>query len=162
MLLAENDWFIAISKFRGLLENAYRGTVFGGPDGTVAPLPAALGGDPTQWPVLQATVGLYSAFFTLLRSKAHFLLLPETIVTTLKDSGRVYVSETIPAGTPVDAAGAESASSELGTVELRIPTASQRLAEAGLAAGSSGFPRKTTRFWSRSTTRWCTRCSAWW
>lgn len=135
MLLVESDWFLAISKFRGLLENAYRGTVFGGPDGTVAPLPDALGGDPAKWPVLKATVGLYSAFFTLLRSKAHFLMLPETIVATLKDSGRVYVSETIPAETPLDASGAEVANSELGTVELRIPTASQRLAEAGYVFG---------------------------
>jgi hypothetical protein len=53
--MADSDWFFPIVKLRGIFETANKGTVFGGPVRTVAPLPNKLGGDETWWPALQAS-----------------------------------------------------------------------------------------------------------
>jgi hypothetical protein len=93
-----NDWFISIETIR----EAFETNVFRTP-GTIAKLPNALGGDPKRSDALRRTLvlGPYlvvnkDAFFELLWSKAHFLMLPKPIVTFLRDSSRVSVTEALP------------------------------------------------------------------
>jgi hypothetical protein len=128
-----SDWFLPIDMVRRSFESGYRGTVFAGPVGTVTPLPAALGGDPNWWPALQAVVTVSKdAFFELLRQKAHFLMLPKTIVTTLKDTTRLQFFE--------DSAGELGAGRtdwdpETDQASIHVPGASPALVRA---AGSLG------------------------
>lgn len=103
--MANDRWatatFETVGKVVHAFESIYTRTVFArvhgleaGPVGTLAPLPDALGGDQKWWPALQAVVTVSKdSFFELLRAKAHFLVLPETIVTTMKETSRVQLFE---------------------------------------------------------------------
>jgi hypothetical protein len=136
-----SGWFGPIDLIRKSLESGYKGTVFAGLAADrgpaappVSPLPDGLGGDDKEWLGLAAAAAASrDSFFELLRMKAHFLLLPTTIITTLKDSGRVYLSEMLPAGAPAGALGATSSDSSAGTVQMVVPGASNGLAQAGYA-----------------------------
>ena len=93
-----NGWFISIETIR----EAFETDVFSKP-GTIAKLPNALGGDPKRADALRRrlVLGPYlvvnkDAFFELLWSKAHFLMLPKPMVMFLKSSGRVSVTEALP------------------------------------------------------------------
>ena len=103
--MANDRWatatFEAVGNVVHAFESIYTRTVFArvhgleaGPVGTLAPLPDALGGDEKRRPALQAVVTVSKdSFFELLRAKAHFLMLPETIVTTMKETSRVKLFE---------------------------------------------------------------------
>ena len=136
--MADSDWFIAIAKFRGLFENAYQGTVFGGPVGTLVRLPDRLGGAQQWRPSLQALVaGNKAAFFELLQAKAHFLMLPKKIVTTLKESSRFQLDE---ASVGSVAQGRTDYDEETHTAVCHVPGAS-----ASLARSASGIGRNNDR-----------------
>jgi hypothetical protein len=63
----------------------------------VAPLPDALGGDQKWWLPLQAAAAVSKdSFFELLRAKTHFLMMPETIITNLKEASRVQLLQDSP------------------------------------------------------------------
>jgi hypothetical protein len=125
-----SEWFIAIDKFRGLFESADRGTVFGGP-GPVSPLPNALGGDRKQWPLLAAPAKSKEGFFALLEAKAHFLMLPKTIVRTLKETWRTQISESVAPGAAADTLTDETPRQ----AEMRIPGSTDSLAKVGYDLG---------------------------
>jgi hypothetical protein len=133
MPVGDGGWFAVIDMLRMLLETGNKGTVFAGPDGTVTPLPLPLGGDKTVWPELAAFAAKYKgSFFELVQQKAHYLMLPKSIITTLNDSGKVLVSEIIP---NVPKAQGQTIQRDDGKQEIRIPGASAGLAQAGYALG---------------------------
>lgn len=131
--MAGSDWYFPISMVRRSFESGYNGTVFAGPWGTVAPLPGALGGDQKQWPALQAVAAASKdSFFELLRAKAHYLVLPKSIIAAMI-SGPVDISEDDPGKGnkgltyPPDLL--------TGRVEIRIPGAMTAVVGAGYGLG---------------------------
>lgn len=137
--MADSDWFFPIVKLRGIFEIANKGTVFGGPVGTVAPLADKLGGDKTWWPALQASVAVSNpAFFELLHAKAHFLMLPKTIVTALEENTNVRLSEDQPPG-PFGGADTVMGDSPR-SAWMHIPGASAALVGAGYDLGRDNTP----------------------
>lgn len=133
--MADTNWHFPIELVRILrsLESGYQGTVFAGRVGTVTPLPDALGGDQKQWPALQDTAAKSKdPFFELLRAKAHFLMLPETIVTTLKETSRVRFLED---SVGEERAGTTDCDEKTHTASIHIPAASQALARAASSLG---------------------------
>jgi hypothetical protein len=126
--MLSSDWFFPISKLRDAFENGYRGTFLAGPVGTVTTLPANLGGDSKWWPALKASIGVSNAaFFELLHAKAHFLMLPKTIVTALKENEKARLTEDV----PPDDVGADTVfTSSPRSAWMRIPTASDTVVKA--------------------------------
>ena len=133
-----NDWSLAIAMIQEQFEKAYtadKHTVFDAPAGTLAPLPKALGGDPKLWPALTAAASSKTAsLFRLLKAKAHYLMLPKSIIAALDDAWFVYVTE--------DALDDERDTGETNAyyvppnrVEIRIPGVSKLLAQAGYVFG---------------------------
>jgi hypothetical protein len=90
--MLRDDWmFATIETIRAAVET----DVLKQP-GKIAKLPNALGGDRGQWPSLAAAAEHKDGFFEILWSKAHFLMLPKPIVTFMKYSDRVSISEQAP------------------------------------------------------------------
>jgi hypothetical protein len=136
--MAGTAWSSTIDLILQTLETNLTGTVFVAPAGTLRRLPDALGGDPNQWIKLQAAASKSKAsFFELLRAKAHFLMLPETIVTKLGGSWRVQVRENTLGD---QAAGLTVLNTDVDTVVINIPTASLALARAASNLGRSNGP----------------------
>jgi hypothetical protein len=141
--VANDRWatatFETVGKVVHAFESIYTRTVFArahgleaGPVGTLSPLPDALGGDQKWRPALQAVVTVSKdSFFELLRAKAHFLMLPETIATTLKETSRVQLFE--------DSAGVLDGltewNEEAKTASIHIPKASEALVHAASSLG---------------------------
>jgi hypothetical protein len=97
-----DNWFPQISLIRKALEDSVRAlnviappiTIFAGLPGTLSPLPLSLGGDSQTRSDLQGRItNSKAAFFTLLEEKAHFLMLPKTIASTMRDSSNVTIDE---------------------------------------------------------------------
>jgi hypothetical protein len=133
--MADSDWFSAIDSVLGALEGGINGTVFVAPAGTVGQLPDAIGGDPKQWIKLQAAAAKSKdSFFELLRAKAHFLMLPQTIVTKVKESWRIQLEEYT---TGSGLAGTTVLNPDVQTVVIDIPAASLALARSGSSLGRS-------------------------
>jgi hypothetical protein len=102
--------------------------------GKVGRLPNALGGDPKQWSLLAAPAKSKQGFFKLLRAKAHFLMLPKTIVETMQKSSRMLsVTEDHP--DPPGAAGETVNGVSPRTAEMRIPGAFDGLVKVGYDLG---------------------------
>jgi len=142
--VAGNDWFLQISMIRrqleALFENAYEDiTIFNAPEGQLAQLPDALGGDPKRWRDLE-TAAAHStlSFFELLQAKAQFLMLPKAIVRRL-DPLRVNLSEEPILDDP-KARGRTIWNDSARTAEVRIPGASGGLARTGYVFGRKVFP----------------------
>ncbi|MEV8597351.1 hypothetical protein [Streptomyces sp. NPDC052012] len=76
-------WAIA-REFGRRLESTVDLTVFGSTPGTLIPLPDALGGDPLQRPQLTQLASTSAGFLSLLRAKAHFLMLPERVIDDIR------------------------------------------------------------------------------
>jgi hypothetical protein len=98
--------------------------------GKVSRLPNSLGGDPTQWAPLAAAAKTKESLFTLLRAKAHFLMLPKTIVLTMKDDSRVEFDEAAGTGK----AGTSENTGPRGAW-MHIPGASDGVASVGYDLG---------------------------
>lgn len=127
-----SDWFIAIDKIRRLVDIDTRVTVFSG-SGPIARLPDPLGGDPSQWGTLTASVARGKApLMSLLLAKAHFLMLPEPIVRFMIDSDRVLTSEAV---SPSAVADTLQHSFPWRAAEMRLPMASENLARVGYDLG---------------------------
>ena len=109
-------------------------TVFEQP-GKVSRLPNALGGDPTQWTMLAAPAKSKEGLFTLLRAKAHFLMLPKPIVVMMKEDWRVEFDE-------VPSAGKAGTSENTGPrgAWMHIPGASDGVASVGYGLGRVPVP----------------------
>jgi hypothetical protein len=105
-------------------------TVFETP-GKLARLPNALGGDRMQWPLLAVPARNKEGFFTLLRAKAHFLMLPKPIVDVLKETWRAEFDEA------VSAAKGTTGEHSVPTrgAFMHIPGASDGLASVGFDLG---------------------------
>jgi hypothetical protein len=125
-------WSTAMDTIRGALETDGKITCLDQP-GKVAPLPAALGGDPYSWPALTAAAKRKESMLALLAAKAHFLMLPKRIIEFVGKSSNVLYSEANPApGAAADTVPVDGSSS---TVEMRIPGASWGLPLAGQYLG---------------------------
>jgi hypothetical protein len=108
-----------------------RGTVLGVPGRLVAPLPDPLGGARKNWTLLRTAAFVSKAsFFELLLNKAHFLMLPKTMVAALRDNSNVRVSEDFPVDYPRAAAETITESSPR-AAWMQIPDASETITEAG-------------------------------
>ena len=134
-----NGWLVSIETIREAVET----DVFKQP-GKVAKLPNALGGDPKRSDELRdliqgsALAVNKNAFFELLWSKAHFLMLPKPIVTFMKYSSRVFVSEVPPerAGATANCKRSTDQEGKVSTeVTMHIPGASDSLARVGYCLG---------------------------
>jgi hypothetical protein len=130
-----SDWFFAISKVRSMFEAPNRGTVLGVPGRLVAPLPDPLGGDRKNWTLLRTAAFVSKAsFFELLLSKAHFLMLPKTMVAALRDNSNVRLSEDFPVDYPRAAADTVTEKSPR-SASMQIPDASETITKAGADLG---------------------------
>jgi hypothetical protein len=131
--MAGSDWLFPIELVRKSFEGGYKGTVFAGSVGTVTPLPGALGGDQKRWPALQAVVTVSKdPFFALLREKAHFLMLPKTIVITMEETSRVKLLED---SVGEGAYGQTDCDEDTHQAVIHLPGASQSLARAASSLG---------------------------
>jgi hypothetical protein len=155
-----NAWSIAIDTICGALETETK--TFLAQPGKVAPLPRDVAA--IQAPALrdkpspdapQTTPPVNKdAFFTLLKRKAHFFMLPKPIVKFAMESKMVSITETVPerpwAGSAEDAPDRTKPAAEAAyhtstdregnvttTVEMRIPAASDSLANVGRRLGSA-------------------------
>jgi hypothetical protein len=130
--MAGSDWFFPVTMVRDLFESGYTGTVFAGPVGTVYALPGALGGDMRQWPELQAKVNLSThSFFQLLHAKAHYLMLPKSIIAAM-NTGPVDFSEDNPGK---GNQGVTIWDPTFNRVEMSIPGARTAVVRAGYGLG---------------------------
>jgi hypothetical protein len=104
--------------------------------GKVSRLPNALGGDPKQWPLLAAPAKSKDGLCTLLRAKAHFLVLPKPIVDVMKETWRVEFDEAAGVGR----AGTGEHSVPTRGAWMHIPGASDGLASVGYDLGRVPVP----------------------
>jgi len=131
--MGRDYWFMSIGAVREAVET----DVFAQP-GAVAALPNGLGGDPKRWDALAAAAKRKDAFFELLWTKAHFLMLPKPIVTFMKDSGRVSISEDpTRRSTTADTICARLSEQQGTTSSIHFPGASDALARAGHGLGGA-------------------------
>ncbi len=133
--MADSAWFSPIDTVLGSITSRYNTNVFVAPIGTLAPLPAWLGGDPKQWIRLQGAASKSKdAFFVLMSAKARFLMLPQTIITKVKESWRIQLEEhTLPKGLD----GLTVLNPDVQTVIVDVPTASLALARSASSLGRS-------------------------
>jgi hypothetical protein len=80
-------WSSIVRQFGRQLELAADLTVFGGPPGTVTPLPGPLGGDPARLPQLTKTAATATGFLNLLTAKGYFLMLPRRVPNDIRVAG---------------------------------------------------------------------------
>jgi hypothetical protein len=121
------------------LEDGADLTVLGAGPATLSALPDALGGDPGQQADLADGASSPLGFLNLLRGKAHYLMLPATVVADLRD-----------AGVPVQFSNVEAASSgdavdtSTDLVEVRLASAAPTyLAGLGAALGRQSVQADT-------------------
>jgi hypothetical protein len=128
-----DGWADVLDTIVRALETGDIGTVFEQP-GKVALLHDELGGDPTRWPALGAAANATvskDAYFELLQAKAHYLMLPESIVKLLKDSSMVKIDE----DTSEVAKASSTPIREPRSTIIHIPNGGVNLAQAGYELG---------------------------
>jgi hypothetical protein len=130
--MARDHWFVSIEAVREALET----NVFAQP-GEVTGLPAALGGNAARWSSLAAAAKRKDGFFELLWTKAHFLVLPKPIVTFMKDSGRVSISEDPTRRSATAETICTTVADQGTTSSMHVPGASDALARAGHGLGGA-------------------------
>ncbi len=125
-----DNWASVLEDIVGRFETGTFLTVFETP-GKLARLPNALGGDRMQWPLLAVPARKKEGFLTLLRAKAHFLMLPKPIVDVLKETWRAEFDEA------VSAAKGSTGEHSVPTrgAFMHIPGASDGLASVGFDLG---------------------------
>jgi hypothetical protein len=125
------SWTDFVDGIRKAFETGTAFTVFGGPR-PIARLPNALGGDPAQWATLQSNAdkGTESQL-ALLHAKAHFLLLPKSVIVFLTGGAENHRVEISNATVPNDRAAVNEHDVPWRSAEMLLPGASEYLVRVG-------------------------------
>ena len=118
------------------LEDAADLTVLGAGPATLSALPDALGGDPAQQADLTAGASSPVGFLDLLRGKAHYLMLPASVVADLRDADVAVQFSDIQQASPADS---QDTPADLVTVQLGTAVPAY-LAALGAALGRQPVP----------------------
>jgi hypothetical protein len=82
----EKYWPIALDQIADYFRAGWDVTVFGDGPGHIAPMPAAIGGDPSTWPKLTKFAAYKAGLVRILMAKAHYSLLPHSVLEYVKNS----------------------------------------------------------------------------
>ena len=88
----QNNWAITLDRIADYFRAGWDVTVFSEGPGHIAPMPAALGGDPSTWPQLIKYAAYKAGLVRIVIAKAHYLLLPYTMVEYVKQTNHIAVS----------------------------------------------------------------------
>jgi hypothetical protein len=79
-------WPVALDQIADYFRAGWDITVFGDGPGHIAPMPAAIGGDPSTWPKLTKFAAYKAGLVRILIAKAHYSLLPHSVLEYVKNS----------------------------------------------------------------------------
>jgi hypothetical protein len=94
-IILPESWIIAIDNIERYFRAGWNVSVFSEGPGRIAPLPPALGGDPSTWEKLTSFAAYKSGLLNIVLAKAHYLLLPYTSLSYVKQNSHIGISRFI-------------------------------------------------------------------